>query len=463
VENDRREIFGWTMYAWAYHGFVTTVSTVLLGPYVTSLAQRAAGVNGPVFAAPVLSGVTAKGFFFYCVSLSVFLQLFLLPILGAVADRSRLKKRLLALTCASGSLATALLFFVGAPLDYRWGGLLFVIANLSLGATSVVYNSLLPEISSPDRRDQVSSRGYAMGYLGGGILLAANLAFMAAARRLGVSTDLAVRICLLSAGLWWAGFALVTFRRLRPRPPVAGPPSARLSLTTALAGLGAALGDLRRLRHTRRFLAAYLLFNDGVHTVTAVASVFLAQELFVARGRAVDQRFLLGVMLMVQFVGFAGAVAFGRIAAALGAKRALILSLAVWSAAIVYCYRALQTEGQAWAAAAVMGMVLGGSQALSRSLFSRMIPPGREAAFFSLYEVTNSGTSWIGPFLFAAVVGATGSYRQALLSLIVLFVGGLVCLVLTDTERAIADVEWARPPLRADTRLAGSACPALPS
>ncbi|PYQ45164.1 MAG: MFS transporter [Acidobacteria bacterium] len=386
----------------------------------------------------MLSRVTAKGFFFYCVSLSVFLQLFLLPVLGAIADSSRLKKRLLGLTAAMGSASTCLLFFVGAPLDFRWGGLLFVVANLSLGATSVLHNSFLPEIATPDRRDRVSSRGYALGYLGGGLLLAANLAFMAVGTRFGLSTEFGVRISLLSAGLWWAGFSLIALRRLRQRAP-AVPPSGRAPLLTAIVDLGDALRELGRRRHTRRFLAAYLLFNDGVHTVSAVASVFLAQELFVGRGRPVDQTFLLGVMLMVQFVGFVGAIAFERIAARTGAKRALVLSLILWCGAVVYCWGVLDTTAQAAGAAAVMAMVLGGSQALSRSLFSCMIPPGREAAFFSLYEVTNSGTSWIGPFLFAAVVGATNSYREALLSLIVLFVGGLAILVLTDTRRAIDD------------------------
>ena len=173
--------------------------------------------------------------------------------------------------------------------------------------------------------------------------------------------------------------------------------------------------------------------------MTAVASVFLAQELFVSHGRPVDETFLLGIMLAVQFVAFAGAMAFARLAARIGAKHALVVSLVVWCGVIGYCNAGLRTTSQAWGAAAGIALVLGGSQALSRSLFSSMIPPGRNAAFFSLYEVTNSGTSWIGPFLFAAVVGATGSYREALLSLVVLFLGGLAILAVTDTGRAIAD------------------------
>ena len=176
-----------------------------------------------------------------------------------------------------------------------------------------------------------------------------------------------------------------------------------------------------------------------------MASVFLAQELFVRRGLREDKSFLLALMLMIQFVGFAGSLVFGRLADAIGAKWALVCSLVVWSGAIVYCYRWLETEAQAWGMCAAIALVLGGSQALSRSLFSCMIPRGREAAFFSLYEVANSGTSWIGPFLFGVVVSATNSYREAILSLIVLLAAGTAILIATDTRRAIEEAGQGRP------------------
>ena len=444
--DDRREVFGWMMYAWSFHGFVTTVATVMLGPYLTGRAQQEVGENGRLFASALLGSVTAKSFFFYCLSLSVFLQLFLLPLLGTLADQAGVKRRLLALTCALGSGATCLLFFPGSAIDFRWGGLLFVVANFSLGATSVVYNSFLPEIATPSRRDAVSSRSYALGYLGGGLLLGLDLAFMKLAPHLGVGDDLAVRLCLLSAGLWWAGFSLLTFRRLRARPGRRASSRQGSVMAQGLSELKGTWRELARLRHTRRFLVAYLLFGDGIQTVVAVASVFLSQELFVSRGLAVDQTFLLGLMLMVQFVGFLGALAFERVAGRMGAKRALVVALVIWCAVVVYGYGLLQTKAQAWLMAATIALVLGGSQALSRSLFSCMIPPGREAAFFGLYEVANSGTSWIGPLLFAVVVSSTNSYRQALLSLVVLFVAGSALLLATDTGRAIRDAgQWREP------------------
>jgi UMF1 family MFS transporter len=182
-----------------------------------------------------------------------------------------------------------------------------------------------------------------------------------------------------------------------------------------------------------------MAFNDAIQTVISVASVFLAQELFVSRGRRTNEAFLMGLVLMVQFVAFGGALLFERLALVVKTKNAIVVSLVIWIGIILYAYGFLQTVAQAWIMGAVLAMVLGGSQALSRSLFSRMIPAGHEATFFGVYEITERGTSWIGPFVFGLVASVTGSYRQAILSLVVLFVAGLLMLFFTDTERAIHD------------------------
>jgi UMF1 family MFS transporter len=178
-----------------------------------------------------------------------------------------------------------------------------------------------------------------------------------------------------------------------------------------------------------------MAYNDAIQTVIAIASVFLAQELFVARGRPIDERFLMGLVLLVQFVAFGGALVFERVAGRIGARSAILVSLAIWMGIVVYAYGFLATTSQAWAMGAVLAVVLGGSQALSRSAYSRMIPRGREAAFFGIYEITERGTSWIGPLLFGLVAAKTGSYRQAILSLLVLFVAGTAGLAATDTSR----------------------------
>jgi UMF1 family MFS transporter len=438
--NDRREIFGWVMYDWANSAFSTTVVAALFGPYLTALAQSAVGENGIVMSLGPLGVVTAKSLFPYATSLSVFLQIFLLPTLGAIADYSHLKKRLMAIFCYIGALSTTLLCLVSGNL-YMLGALLFVLANLSFGASIVLYNAFLPDICSEDQTDKVSSRGFALGYLGGGLLLAANLALVVSAPRLGISTTTAVRISLGSAGLWWALFSIFTFTRLRSRGAARRLPPGQNYATIGFTQLGATFRELFRLPQTVKYLVGYLFYNDGIQTVISLASVFLAQELFVAKGLSNDaaQSFLLGVVLMVQFVAFVGALLFERISAAVGTKRAIILSLVIWAGVVIYAYGFLQTTTQAWAMSAVIAIVLGGSQALSRSLFSRMIPPGREASFFGIYEISERGTSWIGPLIFGMVVGATNSYRQAILSLIALFVVGLVVLISTNTDQAIHD------------------------
>jgi UMF1 family MFS transporter len=434
----RREIFGWTMYDWASSAFSTTVVTVLAGPYLTGLAQSAVGENGIVLSLGPFGAVTAKSLFPQSIAVSVFLQVFLLPILGVVADYTDLKKQLMAVFCYVGATATSLLVLVTQG-RHLLGSLLLIVANLSFGAALVLYNSFLNDITTEAKRDRISSRGFALGYLGGGVLVAGTLALVQQAPQLGLSTEMAVRLSLLSAGIWWGGFALITFRRLRQRPPARSRPADVSLPAIAITGLAETWTELRHLPLTLRYLVSYAAFNDGIQTVIAIASVFLAQELFVSKGLPPDQSFLIGLILMVQFVAFGGALLFARIAAIVGTKTAILASLVVWTSVVIYAYGFLTTPAQAWAMGAVIAVVLGGSQALSRSLFSQMIPKSREASFFGLYEISERGTSWIGPMLFGIVVAATNSYRQAMLSLIVLFIVGILVLRFTDTNRAIRE------------------------
>jgi UMF1 family MFS transporter len=456
--NDRREIFGWIMYDWANSAFYTTVVGALLGPYLTALAQGQVGENGTVLDFGPLGEVTAKSFFPFCVSIAVFSQVFLLPVLGAIADYTNLKKKLMAVFCYVAVAANCLLFFVKGDL-YLLGGLLFIIANLCFGGAMVFYNAFLPEITTEDRRDQVSSRGFAFGYLGGGLLLALNLLLVLGAERIGISQGMAVRLSLLSAGIWWGGFAIITFRRLKTRERTSRLAPGQNFLVAALSELRQTFGELRRLRHTLRFLVGYLFYNDGIQTVIGAASVFLAQELFVARGVETPQSFLLGIFLLVQFVAFGGALLFERIAARAGTKNAILLSLLIWSGIVIYAYGFFRTTTQAWVMAGAIAIVLGGSQALSRSLFSRMIPAGREASFFGIYEISERGTSWMGPLVFSIVVASTNSYRQAILSLILFFVGGMLILFFTDTARAIHEA-GNRLPEEAASEESGERAPA---
>jgi UMF1 family MFS transporter len=432
--DNRREIAGWVLYDWANSAFQTTVLTVLAGPYLTGLAQADVGPNGVVASLGPLGSITALSFYPYCISVSVVLQVILLPVVGASADHSGAKKRLMAIFCYVGVAASCLLFFVSGR-RYVAGGLLLVGANVAYGLSLVLYNAFLNDIVTEERRDSVSSRGYAAGYLGGGLLLAADLLLVGTADRLGLSRELAVRISLLSAGVWWGGFAAIAFVRLRTRPAARPGATTRSLAALGLSDVADLWRELRRLPRTRRFLLSYMAYNDAIQTVIAIASVFLAQELFVARGLPIDERFLMGLVLLVQFVAFGGALVFERVAVRIGARSAILVSLAIWMGIVVYAYGFLATTSQAWAMGAVLALVLGGSQALSRSVYSRMIPRGHEAAFFGVYEITERGTSWIGPLLFGLVAARTGSYRQAILSLLVLFAAGTAGLAATDTGR----------------------------
>jgi UMF1 family MFS transporter len=366
-------------------------------------------------------------------------QVFLLPVLGALGDYSDFKKRLMAMFCYLGVLANCLLFFVAGNF-YLWGGLLFIMANVCFGASLVFYNAFLPEITTEDQADKVSSRGYAYGYLGGAILLSLNFLLVLMAPQLGISSGMAVRLSFLSAGLWWGGFAVITFLRLKSRPKSKLLPSGKGYVIAAFSELASTVRELRRLPLSLRYLVSYLIYNDGIQTVIFAASVFIEQELFPRdRFPQGNPLFLLKIYLMVQFTAVVGALLFERLAYLIKTKNAIVVSLLIWSAIVIYAYWFLHAEWEAWFLAALIAIVLGGSQALSRSLFSKMIPEGKEAAFFGLYEVSERGTSWMGPLLFSVVIAHTGSYRQALLSLIVFFVVGLLLLLITDTDRAIRE------------------------
>jgi UMF1 family MFS transporter len=208
-------------------------------------------------------------------------------------------------------------------------------------------------------------------------------------------------------------------------------------LTIGFRDVWGTIKELRRLRYTMLFLIAYLFYNDGIQTVILQSSVFISYELFTAKGLAEDPSFLIIIFGIAQISAFAGALIFERIARKLGAKRTIIVALAIWCGIVIYAYGFFETKTQAYIMGAAIGMVLGAAQALSRSLYSQMIPRGREASFFGLYEVSEKGTSWMGQLMFTIIVGATGSFRHAILGLIVFFIVGTIVLLFTDTNRAI--------------------------
>lgn len=433
-KNDRKEIFGWMVYDWANSAFFTTVVGVLIGPYLLNLAQNAVGENGVILDL-IFFKVTPKGLPAFCTAVSVISMVVVLPVLGAIADYTHLKKLLMAIFSYAGVIAGSLLFFVTD--SYIFCSLLFILSTMSFAAANVFYNAFLIDITTEDNRDKVSSYGYGLGYLSGFLMLVLNLIFISNAESLNISTGLAVRICFLAASLWWGIFAAITFYLIKTRRPEKVVPKDKNLITVGFGEVWQTLKELRRLRYTMLFLIAYLFYNDGIQTVILQSSVFISYELFTSKGLPVDNSFLIIIFGIAQISAFAGALGFERIARFLGAKRTIILSLVIWCAIVIYAYAFFESKMQAYIMGAFIGMVLGSAQALSRSLYSQMIPAGRESSFFGLYEISEKGTSWMGQLLFTIIVGATGSFRQAILGLIVFFVVGSIILFFTDTTKAI--------------------------
>ncbi|MGW6473801.1 MFS transporter [Streptomyces nigra] len=434
----RREQRGWYFYDWACSVYSTSVLTVFLGPYLTSVAEAAADADG--FVHPLGIPVRAGSFFAYSVSLSVVVAVLVMPLVGAAADRKGRKKPLLAAAAYTGAAATTAMFLLDGD-RYLLGGLLLVVANAAQSVAMMLYNSYLPQIAPPEERDAVSSRGWAFGYAAGSLMLVVNLALYLGHETFGVSEGMAVRICLASAGLWWGVFALVPLLRLRDRGPSTEKTGGQRGTTTGFRQLAATLRDMRRYPLTLAFLLAYLVYNDGIQTVITQASVYGSKEL------GLSQSTLIGAVLLVQVLAVAGALTMGRLARVYGAKRTILGSLVAWTLTLAAGYF-LPAGAPVWffVLAAGIGLVLGGSQALSRSLFSHLVPPGKEAEYFSAYEISDRGMSWLGPLLFGLTYQLTGSYRDAIISLVAFFVIGFILLARVPVRRAISDAGNPVPP-----------------
>ena len=437
-----REQRAWYWYDWANSAYVTTIATVLFAPYLTSVAERAAcgfvtdqdkGLKCEANLHVLGLGVSPGSLVFYVVTLATVVSALLLPVVGAAADRSARKKTIMAGFAWAGSMAAGLMFFVAGS-DWQLGVVLLLVANICLGSSLVVYDAILCEIAEPDERDRVSSRGWALGYLGGGLLLAVNLAVVTLHDSLGIDKGMAVRLSLLSAAVWWAAFTVIPYRGIRNRQPTAVEREPGGLVRQSFGQLAATLRDMRNYPMTLTFLLAYLFYNDGIQTVIASASVYGDKQL------GFDTSVLIATILLVQFVAFFGALLFGRLAASRGSRRVILGGLMMWMLVVTVGYFIPEKNLLLFLALAVgIGLVLGGTQALSRSFFSQLIPRGREAEYFSLYQACERGTSWLGTLVFGVVHQVTDSYRPAIFALILFFVVGGALLQRVDPRRGIAE------------------------
>jgi UMF1 family MFS transporter len=398
-----RQRRGWYLYGWASHVFPTLVITVFMSRYLTSVAENAVGKNGRVhlLGVPIAPG----SLFAYTVTAATALLVVLMPVVGAIADRTGAKREILLGFGWVGAAACVAMLGVGRT-SWQLGAILFAIGFIGYSCATVVNYALLIDVSTAAERDRISSLGWAVAYVGGGLLLAADFV-------LSLFLDdkaLLARIALCSAGVWWAVFNLLPWRLLRglARSPIAANPPTGSVIAAGFRQLGRTLRHVRSYPISLWFLIAFLVYNDGIQTVTTVAALYGDKELHLG------DNVLLPAILIVQFVAFGGAIWLGRLADRYGAKQIVLASLLVWIVLVGFAY--LLRAGVAWQfylLAIALAVVLGGTQALSRSIFSRLIPAGSEAEYFGFYEISDSGTSWLGPLIFGLTYQFSNSYRNA--------------------------------------------------
>ena len=438
MKNDRRTIFGWAMYDWANSAYATTTAAALLPAFFAGTIVPEGGY--PIFGR-LYDGQTLWG---YMISFAAFLVFLATPVLGAIADFSAAKKQFLRVFAYGGALFACLLCFVGTG-DVILTMALFLISQVGFVGANVFYDGFLPDLTTPDTIDRVSAKGYAYGYIGGGLQFALSLGLVAGHEALGISWTLGVKLSLAMVGVWWFAFSAFAFTRLREtgqrQPlPEAYRDSSRL-VAYAKVGFGRTWATVRQLlgfKQLTLFLVAYMVYNDGVQTVINMASVYATDTL------KLQVEVIMGAMLVIQIVAFFGALLFGALAGRVGAQRAVLISLGLWSLVVIQAY--FLPEGAAaqfLILGAFVGLVMGGTQALSRSLYGSMIPEAACAEFYGFYSVFSKFSAIWGPFIFGLVSDVTGSARCAILSLIALLILGAALLACVNIDEARASrLRW---------------------
>jgi UMF1 family MFS transporter len=415
----RPELRAWALYDCANSAFMTTVVTAVFPIYFAEVAAKPLGHE------------RATGAFLVATTCGMVVSALLAPYLGALADCSGRTKRLLGATLAVALAATAGLFFVGEG-DWRLGAALFALSNTAASATFVLYDSLLPRIASADEVDRVSSAGYALGYLGGGVLLALNLAWIAKPGMFGIpagDATLPARLAFLSAAAWWLLLSIPMFRRV-PDPPAVRAPSGRSVTVEAFARLSETYRDLRRYPNAFLMLAAFLLVNDGIGTIIRVAAIYGTEK-------HLPKNDLIAAILLVQFVGIPCSFAFGWLAGRIGAKRAVLGGIGVYVVISAVAFF-METTTHFYALAVLVATVQGGTQALARSIFATLVPPKKTAEFFGFFGVAEKFAGVIGPPVFALAAWLGGESRWGVLTVLPFFGIGALLLLRVDIAKGRA-------------------------
>jgi UMF1 family MFS transporter len=404
------------MYDWANSAFQTTIVAAVFPIYFHRVA------------AADLPDAVATSRFAWATTIAILIVAIVAPLLGAIADYAPLKKKLLGVFLVIGVTATAAMYAIQRG-DWMLALALFVVGNIGVAGSIVFYESLLPHLVGEGDLDRVSTAGYAIGYLGGGVLLAINLAMIQKPALFGIAdAGVATRLSFVSVAVWWLVFSIPLFRRV-PEPPrrvETGERPAGNTLTSGARHLVETFRELRRYRQAFFLLLAFLLYNDGIQTIIRMATTYGAEV-------HIDDSAMIIALLVTQFIGVPFAFAFGMFADRIGAKRAIFFGLAVYTGIAVLGYY-MTTSVHFFALAILVGMVQGGTQALSRSLFASMIPRHKSSEFFAFFGVFERYAGILGPAVFAWVVAHSGTSRNAILSVIVFFVVGGAILTLVDVD-----------------------------
>jgi MFS transporter, UMF1 family len=438
-KNHKRAIRAWTMYDWANSVFATSIMAAILPVYYANVAVHSEQAN------------TATVYWSITTSIGLILVAFLGPILGAMADFLGAKKRLMTIFIFLGVIGTALLYLVKTG-DWVMASVFFIIGNMGFAGANVFYDSLLPHVAREDEIDQVSSRGYAMGYLGGGLLLAVNLGMIMALPTLlpklipalaswpeGDLTMLMTRLCFITVAIWWLLFSIPILRHVpEPERRIQEAEKGFSPLRASFGRLGHTFSEIKKFKQLLIFIIAFWLYNNGIGTIIYMATIYGTELGF-------SSTTTIGTLLMVQFVAMPFAFLFGWLAKKMGTKPAILLSLGIYTLIAIAGYF-LYHEWQFWVLGFAVATVQGGSQALSRSLMGRMMPKSKSAEFYSFFSISEKIAGTVGPLLFGLVSAVMGGSRLAIVSLIVFFASGGYLLTRVNEKEGIrvADAEDAQ-------------------
>lgn len=414
-KNYKKIINSWAMYDWANSAFATTIMAAILPIYYRAIAE------------PTLTGNQITSYWAYTNSIALLLIAIISPILGAMADFKGYKKRYLTIFALGGIVATAFMFFLTTG-DWLLASSLFILGNIGFAGANVFYDSLLPHIAKKDDIDQISTKGYAMGYVGGGILLAINLAMiMFGPEHL---TALMTRISLASVAVWWLIFTIPLWKNITepPRKVFVGEMDSN-PIKAGFNRLGETFKEIRKYGDLFKFLVAFWLYNDGIGTIIKMATTY-GDEI------GIDSTSLIIVLLIVQFVGIPFSFAFGWLAKKIGTKKSIYLSLAVYALISIGGYF-MSNATHFLILGFAVAMVQGGSQALSRSLYGRMVPKAQSAEFFSFFSVSGKFAGMFGPLVFGLVSQLFNNSRLGIVSLIFFFITGGLLLTRVDEKKGI--------------------------